>query len=42
MLERWQDRAALDRHLNSEAFARNEDGLSRFLDGEPSWEEYEI
>jgi quinol monooxygenase YgiN len=42
MLERWQDQAALNRHLNSEDFARNEEGLSRFLDGEPSWEEYDI
>ena len=42
MLERWLDRAALDQHLNSADFARNEEGISRFFDGEPTWDEYEI
>ena len=42
MLERWQDRAALDHHLNSPDFARNEEDISRFFDGEPTWDEYEI
>ena len=42
MLERWQDRAALDRHLNSDDFARSEERLDKVLDGESQWEEYDI
>jgi quinol monooxygenase YgiN len=42
MLERWLDRAALDAHLNSAEFAQNEERISRFFDGDPAWEEYEV
>ncbi len=41
MLEQWQDRAALERHVSSDAFARNEERLSRLIDGDPLWDEYE-
>jgi quinol monooxygenase YgiN len=42
MLERWQDRVALNRHLESLDFSHNEEQFGSFLDGEPDWEEYEI
>jgi quinol monooxygenase YgiN len=42
MLERWQDRVALNRHLESLDFAHNEEQLGNFLVGESDWEEYEV
>jgi quinol monooxygenase YgiN len=42
MLERWQDQAALDAHLNSDDYARSEERLSALLDGEAEWEEYTV
>ena len=42
MLERWQDRTALNRHLDSLDFAHNEEQINKFLEGEPDWEEYEV
>ena len=42
MLEQWQDRTALDRHLNSDDLAGSEEQLNKLLDGEPQWEEYDI
>lgn len=42
MLEQWQDRAALDHHLASAAYTRNDAALNRFVVGEPDWAEYEV
>jgi quinol monooxygenase YgiN len=42
MLEQWRDQAALDHHLESEAYARNEATMSSFFADEATWEEYTV
>jgi quinol monooxygenase YgiN len=42
MLEQWRDQAALDAHLSTDAYARNEARLSAFMVEDATWDEYVV
>ena len=41
MMEQWRDQAALDQHLQSEAYARNSAKMESFFAAEAQWFEFE-
>jgi quinol monooxygenase YgiN len=41
MMEQWRDQAALDHHLQSEAYARNSAKMESFFAAEAQWLEFE-
>ena len=42
VFEQWEDEAALDAYVETEAYAEHDDTLSSFVLGEALWEEYEF
>ncbi len=42
MLEQWEDSDLLEEHTSSPEFDANETMLLSFVDGDPSWDEYEF
>jgi quinol monooxygenase YgiN len=42
MIEQWENRDVFEQHSDSEAFDANESALLAFIEGEPSWDEYEF
>jgi quinol monooxygenase YgiN len=42
MLEQWRDQTALNRHLESDAYARNSAQMESFFAAEAQWLEYDV
>ena len=42
MLEQWRDQAALDQHLQREAYTHNSAKMESFFAAEAQWLEYEV
>lgn len=42
MIEQWRDQAALNHHLQSEAYAQNSPRMESFMVSEADWSEYEV